>query len=773
MTSRGSLAKLKIFRDYGGLREDDGFRDHAGLRGDGDREDSWKPKHKSNRSGGSFHSLNSNLCSTCRGLDIRPDRFIVGHWDDDADGSDPNQPQISIGLVEDIKKKSSSCPFCRLVLKSLGPGLPLVEDGEPILVSLTWNTDGPVPDPNNAPEKHESQIRYIRPHIQKKNGGIVNAKGLNSLPEITLVADDAPSSYSSNKFGMIRDWITLCDRWHGRDCDKSEMLDHEVKDPASEIPHFRLIDVIENRLVHAPPDCKYVALSYVWGRIDPQTILRALKDNVAELESTGALKLPKYYNTMPKTIRDAIQVVRELGLRYLWVDSLCIIQDDIGPGGSKMSAISKMDLVYGAAYLTITAATGVDSNAGLPGLLPGTRQVAQPVEEVLPGVRLAHKLKYQDFISSSAYYTRGWTYQEQKFTKRSLIFIGGQAIYKCRTVGQWREDVVFEDEPRKEITQRPPDPDDISPYVGFIQSYTALSLSYQTDIYNAFAGIARYLKVQLSLNLTHGIPDAFFDWFLLWVPVVPQTRRENTPSWSWSGWIGESSWKWLDQSRSMKNIRKAHEERTWIIWYQRNANDSVVYTRIWTPKQDPKVLATSNLYGGQMKPRFPFDCSQTVPTPRRLVGAPEYFKDRPHDENPSFLERISSGSGFLQFWTVSAVFRLDQPSSAADPRSTVNPNTRLGIFGGDGRELGVIFVNPEWSASYVPSNQEFILLCEGRDESTSGGRMDDEKGCKFYKVMLIERKGDWAERVAVGSIEKQGLDQALENGAVWKEITLG
>jgi len=58
---------------------------------------------------------------------------------------------------------------------------------------------------------------------------------------------------------------------------------------------------------------------------------------------------------MPVTIHDAIQVVRELHMRYLRVDSLCIIQDDVGPGGSKLGSISKMDLVYGGAYCVTLA----------------------------------------------------------------------------------------------------------------------------------------------------------------------------------------------------------------------------------------------------------------------------------------------------------------------------------------------------------------------------------------------------------------------------------
>ncbi len=182
------------------------------------------------------------------------------------------------------------------------------------------------------------------------------------------------------------------------------MLEHEVSHPADEISAFRLIDVVENRLVRGVSKSKYAALSYVWGRVE---FIRTLKENVDHLEQLGALKLPEFRERIPGTIRDAMQVVQEIGLRYLWVDSMCIVQDD--DTGGKAEAISKMDLVYGAAFVTIIAATGEDAYAGLPGVRPGTRGCRQPIEEIMPGLRLAFKPIYQQQLKHSVYHTRGWT----------------------------------------------------------------------------------------------------------------------------------------------------------------------------------------------------------------------------------------------------------------------------------------------------------------------------------------------------------------------------
>ncbi|PPQ96059.1 hypothetical protein CVT26_004691 [Gymnopilus dilepis] len=713
-----------------------------------------------------------NLCSVCSQLELTPRRFVVLPSDNERVNK-PDDPSIQLGLVEDIRKKAH-CPFCRLILVALGGDIPSVEDGEPVIVTMSWNTDGPKPD-ENAPWSHIPQVRILRPYARKQNGGYVNRKGNNMFPEITMLANDAPTPSKAFllrfipdqiDFDIVRNWLHMCSVWHGAACDRSEMLQNQLQDPASSIPHFRLIDVVDNCIVQAPRGAKYATLSYVWGRIDPSTILRCLKENHVALAEPGSLLLPENHGRIPLTIRDAIQVTRELRLRYLWVDSLCIIQDDSGPGGSKMSAIANMDLVYGGAYLTIMAATGTDANAGLPGLRPGTRGTTQPIEEVLPELRLGFRESHLNYLNDATYFTRAWTFQEQRFTKRTLLFIGGQVVYQCRRTNAWREDVFFEERTAKfgSVASHDRDINDIGQYEGLIQSYSGLSLTFDTDIYHGFAGLARYFSTALRAELCHGIPDAYFDWFLLWYPLEVQRRRGTAPSWSWSGWYGQSwpnMWNWYTRDRA--KVRKALRYRTWIIWYQRKAHDSDEFHRVWTPKTRSTTMTPRNFYGSHVRSRFPFDCSQTSPTPRTLTRAPDYIEDS-HNRKP--------GSGFLQFWTVSATFKIDKSKSREGKPGPKNHNTRMGIFGRDRRELGVVFVEPGWGEANRKKKHEFILLCEGRDVRAENGRFDDEPGWR-YKVMLIEWHGEWAERVAVGSIGKEDLDQALGDGAVWKEIVLG
>jgi hypothetical protein len=360
---------------------------------------------------------NDSLCEICTALELTPRRFVVLPGDSDAKRNKPDKPTMKLGLVKNIKEQSTSCPFCRLVLKAISNGdIPEVEKGEAVSVTMSWNTTGPYQDADR-PSRHTPLIRVLRLHLQTQSGGYVDIKTLNAFPEIKLLANDAPTpskSYFARligdeiDFSMVRNWLALCRVRHGDACNQSKTLDHSISDPATEIPSFRLIDVVNNCIIPAPHRCKYVGLSYVWGNINPSSILRLLKANLEDLEKPGSLARKEHYEKIPLTIRDAMQVVKSLHLKYLWTDSLCIVQDDEDDHGSKFDAISKMDLVYGAAYLTIVAATGTDANAGLPGLHSASRGVTQPVEELAPGFRLVSEINSGDY-RSSVYYTRGWT----------------------------------------------------------------------------------------------------------------------------------------------------------------------------------------------------------------------------------------------------------------------------------------------------------------------------------------------------------------------------
>jgi hypothetical protein len=100
-----------------------------------------------------------------------------------------------------------------------------------------------------------------------------------------------------------------------------------------------------------------------------------------------------------------MDLVEAVGERFLWVDSLCIVQDD---PEIRDEQIQIMDLIYGNALFTIMAATGDNADAGLPGVRWGSRGRRQLTEQLSPGERLAWIPDWVASLATSAYESRGW-----------------------------------------------------------------------------------------------------------------------------------------------------------------------------------------------------------------------------------------------------------------------------------------------------------------------------------------------------------------------------
>src|SRR5205823_5351256 len=126
--------------------------------------------------------------------------------------------------------------------------------------------------------------------------------------------------------------------------------------------------------------------------------------------------------------------------------------------------------------------------------------------------------------------------------------------------------------------------------------------------------------------------------------------------------------------------------------------DSEEVNRVWTPEEYSSSSNPTNFYGSDVSSRFPFDCTTTLPTPRTLdANAPNYVED---SYNPS------PGSGFLQFWTVSLMLKLDKPTVEMGPDPTdlrhMARTSPFGVFGRNGRELGIVYVDTDWATVNVP-----------------------------------------------------------------------
>ena len=178
-------------------------------------------------------------------------------------------------------------------------------------------------------------------------------------------------------------------------------------------PHSRLVDVQKMQLEAGEQAGEFAALSYVWGNCKNKKLYTTTR-NVGERQQIGGLGRVRY----PKTIADAINLTKDLEIRYLWIDALCIIQD----GDNLEDQIQTMDRMFGLTSLVLVAAAGVDQEAGLTGYrdTPRTRtdqRIAnvQGLRVVVSAPSLNHVLQ------NSKWNTRAWTFQEWQFARRALI----------------------------------------------------------------------------------------------------------------------------------------------------------------------------------------------------------------------------------------------------------------------------------------------------------------------------------------------------------------
>lgn len=109
-------------------------------------------------------------------------------------------------------------------------------------------------------------------------------------------------------FSLLRSWLESCDRMHR----------HQTAFRKT-ATSFRVIDVRDLNIVQGRRDCRFASLSYVWGATDEFRLSLA---NVEALERPASLA--EIYNRLPRTFTHAIDVCRQLGIRYLWIDMLCI-----------------------------------------------------------------------------------------------------------------------------------------------------------------------------------------------------------------------------------------------------------------------------------------------------------------------------------------------------------------------------------------------------------------------------------------------------------------
>jgi hypothetical protein len=416
---------------------------------------------------------------------------------------------------------------------------------------------------------------------------------IESLPD-----DSAPSASKEEHFlprrevggriniQLVKHWLEECKKHkHSK-----KAMDRKGNDLFQHQHPFRLIDVINECLVLKTEWCDYVALSYVWGRIPTilspedksQTtpILLTIHENVEELSVPTALSRSRQTSPsngrIPRTVCDAMELTRRIGIRYLWVDTLCIIQDD---PDDKSRLIGRMDDVYDTAALTVIASAGSDADSGLRGITPRVGRPIEPTritdesDETTLNLSVCLPSLCEE-VRRSTWNSRGWTFQEQCLSQRCLYFTAEETFFNCIEV-QRREGYDYGEESSGELDvqvrtgspwwsmklRRDLDPTpyqylgdvnsglDIQTYQKAVQDYSRRNLTFPQDILNAFDGVFNRFKksgdsFDLSIRQAQGIPTHFLFQAILWFPSDDSQKRLCNPT--QPGGLAEkfSSWSW-------------------------------------------------------------------------------------------------------------------------------------------------------------------------------------------------------------------------------------
>jgi hypothetical protein len=281
-------------------------------------------------------------------------------------------------------------------------------------------------------------------------------------------------------FDIIEEWLHLCRMHHKQECGR-------VQDNPM---NLWVMNCSTKKPVAAPPQCQYVALSYVWGQ-----------------------DLSKF----PEVVKDAMTVTLRLGFTYLWIDRYCMSELS---EKQKLLQIADMDNIYERAQVTIIAAAGDNADHGLPGIGHISR-IEQPVIKIGKHVLASSHIHGRLDVAQSKWATRGWTYQEGQLASRRLIFTERQVYFECQLVhcceaiSSSAEFGVWE---RLNATSKQSilSPTRVFPVLGVgttlgdlqrrLTEYSGRQLTRESDAIKAFEGIlSRFAKQSPSVNHYFGL----------------------------------------------------------------------------------------------------------------------------------------------------------------------------------------------------------------------------------------------------------------------------
>ncbi|PMD26414.1 HET-domain-containing protein [Hyaloscypha hepaticicola] len=367
---------------------------------------------------------------------------------------------------------------------------------------------------------------------------------------------------------LIQNWLSCCVEQHPK-C-KPTTVARKLPKRLLHVCSFDDSDDI--RLVESETildKAEYVALSHCWGPPEKQP-LRTTRCTLVDRQQRIR------FVDLPLTFQDAVKICRNINQQFLWIDSLCIVQDDSDDWAEQAS---EMASIYGCSYVTLAALSSEDGTQGCrirqrpryKGILSHYQDfdIDTYCIRCFDSWPASWQYEYGDGVYRSEDFgtnplrKRAWTLQERELPVRSVHFSQGQLLWQCRTMRgsselPWTttEEEDDDDSPPALVIYRDQEEYHDLEFKAYqrnrwfqlIEDYSSRHLTKEMDRLPALAGLAddfAQMHQDGDCEYLAGIWSSHLPSALLWNSVASRPRRPQAyraPSWSWASLEGASSY---------------------------------------------------------------------------------------------------------------------------------------------------------------------------------------------------------------------------------------
>lgn len=288
---------------------------------------------------------------------------------------------------------------------------------------------------------------------------------------------------------------------------------------------------------------KYVTLSHCWG-----------KENVSQLLSSNfsALLEEIPFESLSRTFQHAVIITRRLGVRYLWIDSLCIIQDSPNDWETQSSFMSR---IYWSSFCNISATAAENGSQGLffphdvDALTP--RYISLNIGQTSLTYRIYDDTIWDNGVINAPLNKRAWVCQERLLSPRNLHFGSNQLFWECGELsaceqfpqGDHQEDFHSALSTKQEFAVAIPDTKKEGSLLHILEMwndiiilYTQGLLTFSTDKLVAISGVASIMSLTIGVRYLAGLWDTHLTKQLVWIVrgMGQSSSVYIAPSWSWA-----------------------------------------------------------------------------------------------------------------------------------------------------------------------------------------------------------------------------------------------